>query len=202
MGAKGWMMRQLMVVVSACVLASAVAAPVVAQEPSPSTQATMHADDYVRMAEELLEELQDQGVRYESPEVGLAIAFSGDWYALESEAGWGTFLEARSLSDPEYCYVQANEVQQEDVSAAGATEALVAGYEREGHADVRATPVRLPTGEAWRVDAQAGSGQLTVYVTQSDQLLVALHCSAVGSERPEDRWRSIAETIEFLPEEE
>ncbi len=162
----------------------------------------MSADDYVRMAEELLEELQDQGVRYEFPEIGLAIEFSGDWYTLESEAGWGTFLEARSLSDPEYCYVQANEVRQEDVSAAGAAEALVAGYEREGYAGVRATPVRLPVGEAWRVDAEAGPGPLTVYVTQSDQLLVALHCTAVGSERPDDDWLSIAETIEFLPTEE
>ena len=195
------MRRPILTALAVCSL-GAWTVPVAAQEPSPSVPATKYADDYLRLAEELLEELHVSDVRYEFPEAGLAIAFPGDWYTLESELGWGTLLEARSLSDPEYCYVQANPVLREDASVADAAQVLTATYTGEGYAEIDSTPILLPAGAAWRVDAVTESGPLAVYVVMSDEVLVALQCLVVRSDGPADRWLSIAETIEFLPEEE
>ena len=192
MGGEGVTMRRLSSVFVASLLAVAATGGVAAQSPSPDPDPTVPSTPS-GTADEL---------RLAFPEVGFALTFPDHWTSRESDLPWGTLAEVASFADPEYCYVQASEVEREDVSAAGAAEALVARYEREGYAEVMPTPVLLPAGGGWRVDAEAGSGPLTVYLAQSDQLLVALHCTAVGSEAPDDAWLSIAETIEFLPAEE
>jgi hypothetical protein len=64
--------------------------------------------------------------------------------------------------------------------------------------------VELPVGRVARLDYDtddwAGQTSTTCYLVPGDDSQHWL--SFVGAERPEDRWLSIAETIEFLPPEE
>jgi len=60
--------------------------------------------------------------------------------------------------------------------------------------------IDLASGPAYRADWQTRPAQTTAWIVSDAEHLLVLRCS---SERPpKDRWRSIAETIEFLPQEE
>jgi hypothetical protein len=78
---------------------------------------------------------------------------------------------------------------------------IESGY--AGEADVTsvaATPSTLPVGDAVRFDvAIEGIGFWTSYLFESEE--ARYHLSCISEARPDDDWRSIAETIEAIPME-
>ena len=64
--------------------------------------------------------------------------------------------------------------------------------------EIGSTPVGLPIGDATRLDIAFTEGGLaTGYVFATDQGRYQLQCG--GDQRPDDDWRSVAETIESIP---
>lgn len=65
-------------------------------------------------------------------------------------------------------------------------------------ASVGSSPVELPFGQAMRIDiVLTDGGHSAAYLFESGESRYQLFCG--GPERPPDDWRSVAETIEFVP---
>jgi len=62
------------------------------------------------------------------------------------------------------------------------------------------TYLELPAGQAAHMDVSDEATHLSIYLLREGNTFYRISCA--GDEPPEDRWRSIAESFEWLPEEE
>jgi hypothetical protein len=153
--------------------------------------------------------------RIERPEHGFAITFPGDWTAQEATAeGVATFWGETEIPEGQAIVLGAERslqggactmtlddpsVRQEPMllaQSAASTERDLA--EGEDGDEVVRTRVDLPVGPAWRIDSSVGDLSDSAYLLRGPRGIYMLECWS--DEPPEDRWRSIAQTVEFLPD--
>ena len=156
------------------------------------------------------------GQRVVVPEAGFAITFPVDWEVsidtsdLPGEGGTFAVVSGREAASDVTCevYLYGPCTGSPFGDCAAAIDEVAArmlayfdGDESSSRTD-ESTAMDLPAGYAVRVDTEwidegiFGSSYLLTDGKIHDSLLCR------GSERPEDRWLSIAETFEFLPAEE
>ncbi len=153
----------------------------------------------------------------EQPEKGFAITFPDDWtvrqvtpdgaLALGDDdvtPGANEFVvSATSPDESAWCYVTFDDPAVTGLPALLATFASEADTEPEalGIGDYTRAHVDLPIGPAWREDfVVEGVLPVTIHMARGPIGLYALACYALEGDPPDDGWRSIAETFEFLPD--
>ncbi len=138
--------------------------------------------------------------RVEMPEAGIALTFPGDWTTHEP-----TPQEAESLlSEVKLGYrsllrtaLVADAPDQNEMCLVAE---VVGAHTHPPIGVVDGTPVDLPAGQAWHIDLAHWAGSsISAYTFTDGSTWFAVLC---GSPVPRvDHWLSIAETFEFLPEE-
>jgi hypothetical protein len=141
--------------------------------------------------------------RVEAPEAGIAVAFPDDW-AVEVRP----IVQAEFISDAVLSGEAPGGGSCEVVVQDGGTwssiddwaEQVLETFQDFGAAD--STTLRLPVGDAIRIDLEVPEEGFSgaSYMLSDGTTFYGLLCRA--SDPPEDRWLSIAETFEFLPEED
>jgi len=184
-------MRRLTVaVVTMSLLGVSGASAVAAQSPSPSPA--------------------DVGQRVEVPEAGFALTYPGDWQirvdSSSLDSGSHPVVTGRSSGGDETCdvylYGACSGEPFEDCAVALDEFAarMVATYEsyEDFEGSVEQTPIASAAEYAVRLDIEwtADAAFGTFYVFTDGTVHDTVLCR--GSERPDDRWLSIAETFEFL----
>ena len=178
-------MRRLTIALLATFLLSIGAGPAVAQSPAPS--------------------LDPEPVpqRVEVPEAGIAVTFPDDWAVevrplVRVEATVPTVLSAEAPGG-DTCEVALPDDPTRS-SLHDWAESFLSTFRDFGSA-ATSTALRLPAGDAIRIDLElpdTGSSSV-VYLLTDGTNFYGLMCRAPDA--PEDRWLSVAETIEFLPVE-
>ena len=145
--------------------------------------------------------------RIELSDVGLAIELPVEWQVNRYEqagrfVGGPQVLLADRLDIPQDQRTCELEVAPFDTTAiewpGAIAKNLAAGLESDpAAAGVTLEIVELANGESIRVDFD-GAPPSTTWLLADPTRLVALSCDGT-LDAPDDRWRSIAETIEFLP---
>lgn len=125
-----------------------------------------------------------------------AITFPRGW---RLEASRGFVRQAHALAVDERCQVSVRESDFDDL-ATDVDDFEVALAPGSGAILVGREAVRLPAGSAERVDFadNEGGGRFSVYFVWDDGFVYELTCR--GDELPDDRWLSIAETLEVDPD--
>ena len=156
------------------------------------------------------------GQRVEVPEAGIALTFPVDWEVridtsdLPGEGGAFAVVSGREAASDVTCEVYlygpcTGSPFGDCAAALDEVAARMVAYFDADESSSRtdeSTAMDLPAGYAVRVDTEwidegaFGSSYLLTDGKVHDSLLCR------GSERPEDRWLSIAKTFEFLPAEE
>ena len=154
----------------------------------------------------------------EQPEKGFAITFPDDWTVRQvtpdgalalgddgdATPGANEFVvSATSPDESAWCYVTFDDPAVTGLPALLATFASEADTEPEalGIGDYTRAHVDLPIGPAWREDfVVEGVLPVTIHMARGPIGLYALACYALEGDPPDDGWRSIAETFEFLPD--
>jgi hypothetical protein len=179
--------------VASLLLASGASASV-AQSPSPSPTSAHH--------------------RVEVSDAGFALTFPGDWEihfdSSSLASGSGAVVTGRSPGSDVTCEVYLYDTCSGEPfgdCAAVLDEfaaRMVATYEsyEDFAGAIEQAPVASAAEYAVRIDIEwtADAAFGTSYVLTDGSVHDAVLCR--GSERPDDRWLSIAETVEFLPADE
>ncbi len=156
------------------------------------------------------------GQRVEVPEAGFAVTFPLDWEVsidtsdVPGEGGTFAVVSGREAASDVTCevYLYGPCTGSSFGDCAAALDEVAArmvayfeGDESSSRTDESAA-MDLPAGYAVRVDTEwIDEGVFgSLYLLTDGKVHDSLRCR--GSERPEDRWLSIAETFAFLPAEE
>ena len=151
--------------------------------------------------------------RIERPEHGFAITFPGDWTAQEAtpeglETFWGEteipegqaiVLGAERSLQGGSCTITLDDpsVRQEPVLLANWAAAAEMDWAEDSDQGVKRTRIDLPVGSAWRIDSAVGDLSDSAYLLRGPRGIYMLECWS--DDPPDDRWLSIAQTVEFLP---
>jgi hypothetical protein len=159
---------------------------------------------------------QEGSQRVEVPEAGFAITFPASWEVsidtsdLRGEGGSFAVVSGRDPASDSTCeiylYGPCTGTPFGDCAAAldEVAARMVAYFDGDGSSSRTdaSTTMDLPAGYAVRVDTEwIDEGVFgSLYLLTDGSVHDTLRCR--GSERPDDRWLSIAESFEFLPEDE
>jgi hypothetical protein len=155
--------------------------------------------------------------RVEVPEHGFAVTFPDDWDVNplgapdygEADPALGPSSVLYAWDGPSdddeatRCDMWVDASTRPSVTLAAYAEQRIRGFERNRDITGTYAPVTLPAGRGMRTtlayDYEFVLGH-TEYILAKDGVFYTFAC--IGEDPPDDRWRSIAQTIEFLPAEE
>lgn len=154
------------------------------------------------------------GGRVELAAYGFAITFPEDWTVRQvtpegERAFWGEgspdgqslILAAERTLQDDYCFVEFDDpsARDEPVSLAHYAAWVEDQWlEDPAYDDEARTRVDLPVGPAWRIDSFYNTRSESWYVARGADGIYKVECAS--SDPSADRWLSIAETLEFLPD--
>jgi len=175
------MMRRLIVLVLAVALASMSAATVAAQEPEADPETSAE--------------------RVEAPEAGIAMTFPGEWSVVVQMVRHEAELPAELSESAPVDFWIVMEAGAPDGSGCELVmygEWIRRNYDAdESTSSVSSTSIGLPVGDAVRLDiATEDEAFVTIHLFESQGARYQLRCGA--SDRRDDDWLSIAETLEAI----
>jgi hypothetical protein len=139
--------------------------------------------------------------RVEVPEVGVAVAFPDDWVVEVGPIMSDAALSAEAPSGGSCGVVLQDGSRWSNLD--DAAEFFVTVMRDFGPTvEATSTALRLPVGDAVRIDMEIPEERAdsASYMLTDGTTFYILMCEAFP-DPPEDRWLSVAETFEFLPEE-
>jgi hypothetical protein len=185
------MMRRLIVLVLAAALASMSAATVAAQEPEADPETSAE--------------------RVEAPEAGIAMTFPGEWSVVVqmvrheaelpaelSESAPVDFWIVMEAGAPDGSGCELVMYGEHPLDFEAHLEWIRRNYDAdESTSSVSSTSIGLPVGDAVRLDiATEDEAFVTIHLFESQGARYQLRCGA--SDRQEDDWLSVAETLEAI----
>jgi len=137
--------------------------------------------------------------RVEAPEAGIAVTFPDDWVVEVGPIMSGAVLSAEAPGGDTCAVMLPDHTRWSDLDDAGE---FIQSVLRDFGAATTSTALRLPVGDAIRIDAEVAEEGFfdTTYLLTDGTTFYGLTCDA--SDPPDGRWLAIAESFEFLPAEE